>query len=462
MQTFMGRYTVDAQIGKGGMGVVYRARDGRLDKTVAIKVLSQTSSLSPESKARFRQEARAAAILNHPSIVNVFDFAEQDGVPFIVYEYVEGTRLDALIAARNLTESRVIDIGSQLASALAYAHERGILHRDIKPQNVIITPEGRAKILDFGLAKRTRLEFVPEVSESVDTKSENLSFETARGTVVGTVQYMSPEQIGGEQLDGRSDIFSLGIVLYEMIVGTNPFRGESFASTIGKIVSPEAPPIPSTVMRVSPDLQEIVRRSLQKRREDRYPSSKMLADELERLRTSGSDWLRSQPLKQPDVQLIPKTMSRVCMLLLQVMYLAIYGVALFYLADFINAILALVREYVTGNYAAAREIARWVTTVLMITGCCGIALRLYLIASVGFDDPETGIQFRKLFPFLFVVDEIWALTPLLLFTRWRPGVTILCLAFLAYVPITQRNLVRSAYPSRRSSGKFESATGKAA
>jgi serine/threonine protein kinase len=459
MQTFMGRYTVDAEIGRGGMGVVYRARDGRLGKTVAVKVLSQTSSLSPDSRARFRQEARAAAILNHPSIVNVFDFAEQDGVPFIVYEYVEGTRLDTLIAGRNLTETRVIEIGGQLAGALAYAHERGILHRDIKPQNVIVTPEGRAKILDFGLAKRARLEFVPEVSETIDTKSENLSFETARGTVVGTVQYMSPEQIGGEQLDGRSDIFSLGIVLYEMITGSNPFRGDSFASTIGKIVSPEAPAIPATSMRVSPELQEIVRRSLQKRREDRYPSAKMLADELERLRSSGSGWLKPQPIgEQPDVVLIPKTMSRVCAILLQVMYLATYGVALFYLGDFVNDVLNLVRDYVTGNYSAARDIARWVTTVLMITGCCGIALRLYLIASVGFDDPETGIQFRKLFPFLFILDEIWALTPLLLYSKWRPGVTILCLAFLAYAPIAQRNLIRNAYPSRRS-GTFDRSTG---
>lgn len=461
MQTFLGRYTVDAEIGKGGMGVVYRARDGRLGKTVAIKILSQTSSLSPESKARFRQEARAAAILNHPSIVNVFDFDEHEGMPFIVYEYVEGTRLDKLISGRNLTESRIIEIGSQIASGLAYAHERGILHRDIKPQNVMITPEGRAKILDFGLAKRTRLEFERQGSEAADTKSENLSFETARGTIVGTVQYMSPEQIGGEQLDGRSDIFSLGILLYEMVVGANPFRGESFASTIGKIVAPDTPQIPAATMPVSAALQEIVRRCLNKRRDDRYPSAKMLADELERLRSSGSGWVRPQPLEQPDVLLIPKKMSRICMILLQLMYLATYGVALFYLGDLINAVLDLVREFVTGNYATAREIARWVTTVLMVTGCCGIALRLYLIASVGFDDPETGIQFRKLFPFLFALDEIWALTPLLLFTRWRPGVAILCLAFLAYVPITQRNLIRSAYPWRRS-GKFEKSTGKLA
>ena len=459
MQTYLGRYTVDAEIGKGGMGIVYRARDGRLGKTVAVKVLSQTSSLSPDSKARFRQEARAAAILNHPSIVNVFDFAEQDGVPFIVYEYVEGTRLDKLIASHNLNEARIVEIGSQIAGGLAYAHERGILHRDIKPQNVIITPEGRAKILDFGLAKKTRLEFVPEIPDSSDTKSENLSFETARGTIVGTVQYMSPEQIGGEQLDGRSDVFSLGIVLYEMVVGCNPFRGESFASTIGKIVSPQAPSLPVTSMPVSSDLQEIIRKCLQKRREDRYPSAKMLADELERLRASGSGGLKPQPLEQPDVLLIPKTMSRVCMILLQLMYLATYGVALFYLGDFVNAALDLVREYVTSNYAAARDIARWLTTVFIVTACCGIALRLYLVASVGFNDPETGIQFRKLFPFLFVLDEIWALTPLLLYTRWRPGVTILCLVFLAYVPITQRNLIRSAYPSRRS-GKFDRSTGK--
>jgi predicted Ser/Thr protein kinase len=461
MQTYLGRYTVDAEIGKGGMGTVYRARDSRLGKTVAVKVLTRSSALSVESKARFRQEARAAAILNHPSIVNVFDYAEEDGVPLIVYEYVEGTRLDKLIESRGLTEARVIEIGSQLASALAYAHERGILHRDIKPQNIIVTPEGRAKILDFGLAKRTALEFVPEASAAVETGSDNLAFETARGTVVGTVQYMSPEQIAGEQLDGRTDIFSLGIVLYEMIAGTNPFRGESFASTISRIVSPGPPSFSAVSMPVSAGLQEIVLRCLQKRREDRYPSAKMLGGDLGRLCVSGSGSMRPRPLEPPDVLLIPKTVSRILMILLQGMYLAIYGAALFYLGDFVNAVLGLVQEYVTGDYTTAREIARGVSTVLLVTGCCGIALRLYLLASVGFNDPETGVQFRKLFPFLFIVDEIWALTPLLLSSRWRPGVTLICLAFLAYVPITQRNLIRSAYPSRRS-GKFGRPAGSAA
>ncbi len=449
MTTYLGRYTVDSEIGQGGQGTVYRAHDSRLGRMVAVKVLRQAASLSSESKARFRQEARAAAILNHPSIATVSDYAEEDGTPVIVYELVEGTRLDKLIAEGRLDEQRVIEIGSQVADALAYAHERGILHRDIKPQNIIISGQGTAKILDFGLAKKSKLELVHETDKTV---SESPSLETARGTIVGTVHYMSPEQIGGERLDGRTDIFSLGVVLYEMVVGSNPFRGESFASTIGKIMAPDTPVIQSAIMPVSLELQEIIRRCLQKRRDDRYPGAKMLADDLQRLRTSSPSRARPLPIAPVEVQVIPARLGRVLAILLQIMYLAIYGVALFYLNDLVNSVFSLVREYVTGDWAKARAIARGLTTLLMVTGIWGIAIRLYLLASLGFHDPETGSQFRKLFPFLFVVDEIWALSPLLLYSRWRPGVTLLCVAILAYVPMSQRNLIKSAYPWRSSSG----------
>jgi len=447
-EVYLGRYAVDSEIGRGGMGIVYRAHDSRLGKIVALKVLSQASSLSPESKARFRQEARAAAILNHSSIVSVSDFAEQDGIPFIVYEYIEGTRLDRLIAERALSEARVIEIGSQIAGALAHAHERGILHRDIKPQNIIITREGTAKVLDFGLAKRTKLGFVAETDHTV---SEHASLETARGTIVGTVQYMSPEQIGEEQLDGRTDIFSLGVVLYEMVVGSNPFRGDSFASTIGRIMAPDAPAIVSTTTPVSSGLQEIIRKCLQKRRDDRYSSAKALMEDLDRQRGSSSVQSRSLPAMPTDVQVIPPQLGRLLTILLQLMYLAIYGTALFYLNELVNSIFGLVREYVTGDWSGARMIARGLTTLLMVTGVWGIAVRLYLLASVGFNDPETGRQFRRIFPFLFVVDEVWALAPLLLYSRWRPGITILCVAVLAYVPMSQRTLIKSAYPWRSSS-----------
>ncbi len=449
MTTYLGRYTVDSEIGQGGQGIVYRAHDSRLGRMVALKVLRQAASLSSDTKARFRQEARAAAILSHPSIATVSDYAEEDGTPVIVYELVEGTRLDKLIAEGRLDEQKVIRIGSQIAGALAYAHERGILHRDIKPQNIIITGEGNAKVLDFGLAKKSRLELVHETDQTV---SDSPSLETARGTIVGTVHYMSPEQIGGERLDGRTDIFSLGVVLYEMVVGSNPFRGDSFASTIGKIMAPDTPVIQSATMPVSFELQEIIRRCLQKRRDDRYPSAKMLADDLDRLQTSPRGQARALPIAPAEVQVIPARLGRVLAILLQIMYLAIYGVALFYLNDLVNSVFTLVREYVAGDWTRARAIARGLTTLLMVTGIWGVAIRLYLLASLGFNDPETGSQFRKLFPFLFVVDEIWALAPLLLYGRWRPGVMLLCVAMLAYVPMSQRNLIKSAYPWRSSSG----------
>ncbi len=449
MTTYLGRYTVDSEIGQGGQGIVYRAHDSRLGKMVALKVLRQAASLSSDTKARFRQEARAAAILSHPSIASVSDYAEEDGTPVIVYELVEGTRLDKLIGEGRLNEQKVIQIGSQVADALAYAHERGILHRDIKPQNIIVTREGTAKVLDFGLAKKSKLELVQETDQTV---SESPSVETARGTIVGTVHYMSPEQIGGERLDGRTDIFSLGVVLYEMVAGSNPFRGESFASTIGKIMTPDTPPIQSAIMPVSLELQEIIRKCLQKKRDDRYPSAKMVADDLDRLRTSFRGQPRPLPIAPAEVQVIPARMGRALAVLLQIMYLAIYGVALFYLNDLINSVYSLVYEYVTGDWVEARAIARGFTTLLMVTGIWGVAIRLYLLASLGFNDPETGRQFRKLFPFLFVVDEIWALTPLLLYGRWRPGLTLLFVAMLAYVPMSQRYLIKSAYPWRSSSG----------
>jgi serine/threonine protein kinase len=440
MQERLGKYTLEQWIGAGGMGEVYRARDNSLGKIVALKMLNK-SSLSGDGKARFRQEARAAAALNHPAIVNVFEYAEHEGTDFIVYEYVEGKRLDELILSRALTESTILDIGTQVAEGLAHAHERNVLHRDIKPQNIMVTPDGRAKILDFGLAKKLGVEFV---GDSDDTKSESF-VRTKEGTIVGTVQYMSPEQISGGTLDGRSDIFSLGVVLYEMVAGTNPFQTDSATSTIARIVSPDTPALPPGTENVSPELQFIIRKCMQKRREDRHPSARMLSEDLKRLKSP-------RPLSGPvvpDVVLIPRLLSKACMILLQVMYLSIYGVALFYLGDAVNALLGFTTEWITADAMRASEIGRILTTVMMVTGVCGIAVRLYLIASIGFDDPETGVQFRKLFPFMFLIDEVWALSPLMLSFRWRLGLTIICVCLLAYAPIAARNLIRSSYPSRR-------------
>ncbi len=452
MPTRLGRYALEGEIGRGGMGVVYRARDEKLGKLVAVKMLSNPEPWPAESRRRLRQEARSAAILNHPSIVAVYDYDEEEGSPFIVYEYVDGRTLDKAIAGGALTEDAIVDIGSQIADGLAYAHERGILHRDIKPQNIILSADGRAKILDFGLAKKMHLSLVaPDGS-----RLEPDSVATQAGTIVGTVQYMSPEQVAGETLDGRTDIFSLGTVLCEMATGTNPFLGNSLTSTVGRIMSTDPPRLEEGAARITPGLREIILKALQKKRQDRYQSALLLREELNRLRGFGGAYQPSPLSPMPSgsyaepaqatsgpvgaTPIIPRRMARISLILLQILYLALYGVALVKHMDLVVRIARL-----SGDFIGNMQAARWLATGLLITGCCGIPVRLFLMVSAAFDDPETGRQFRKLFPFLFVLDELWALTPLVLVGKWPAGLAVICVVLLAYLPISHRNLVKSAY-----------------
>jgi predicted Ser/Thr protein kinase len=434
----LGRYVIEAELGKGGMGVVYRAHDERLGKTVALKVLAASGPLGTDTRKRLRQEARAAAILNHPSIVAVYDYDEQEGIPFIVYEYVQGETLERLIADGSLDEPSIIDIGIQIASGLEYAHERGILHRDIKPQNIIVTEQRTVKILDFGLAKRTRLEVEHEgpISEASLTA-------TAAGSIVGTAQYMSPEQLAGETLDGRTDVFSLGVVLYEMAAGANPFQGNNFAAVVGKIMSPEPPSFPGRSLQVSEGLQDVLLHCLQKRRADRYPGMGMLIQDLKALQGAPArSGIRSS---KGAASVIPRRFARTGMLLLQTLYLVLYGLALYHhlgVLGGVTRILTLPGIRVLLAYASP---VFWASAFLT-SACTGITVRLYLLASVAFDDPETGRQFRKLFPFVFLLDELWALSPLLLMERWPPGIALACMAVLAYLPMSQRTLIRSSYP----------------
>ncbi len=446
----LGRYLIESEIGRGGMGVVYRGRDEKLGKLVAVKMLSEPGSWPGESRARLRQEARSAAILNHPSIVAVYDYDEEEGSPFIVYEYIDGETLDKRIAGGPLPEDKIVEIGSQIASGLAYAHERGILHRDIKPQNIIVGTDGRAKILDFGIAKKMRLNLVAPDGSPI----EDDSAVTLAGTILGTVQYMSPEQVAGETLDGRADVFSLGTVLWEMATGTNPFLGKSVTSTVGRIMSSETPRFETDTGRISDELQAIILRALQKRREDRYQSALLLYEDLERTRglyqrdkLSSSRFRPGAGLEPRGstvagaVSVIPRKLARISLILLQILYLVVYGIAL---VKHIEVIVRMAR--LSGDFIGNLEAARWLTTGLLITGCCGIPVRLFLMASVAFDDPDTGRQFRRLFPFLFVLDELWALTPLLLVGKWPAGLAVIGVVLLAYLPISQRILVRSAYP----------------
>jgi Tol biopolymer transport system component len=282
----LGPYELLAPLGAGGMGEVYRARDPRLDREVAVKVLPAEVLGNPDRLRRFEHEARAAGALSHPNVLAVFDVGEQDGVPYIVSELLEGEGLRGATARGAFSAARAMEYGAQVADGLAAAHEKGIVHRDLKPDNLFLTREGRVKILDFGLAKLRR-----DDSRPAEVESKTLTVKTAPGTILGTAAYMSPEQVRGEPSDHRSDIFSLGVVLYEMLTGTHPFKRRSEAETLHAILAEE--PAASTP-GLLPEVRRILSRCLEKRPEDRFQSARDLALDLRQLAETGT---RTEPAR---------------------------------------------------------------------------------------------------------------------------------------------------------------------
>ena len=256
-------YRIEAKLGEGGMGVVYKAHDAHLDRVVAIKFLSPDRVADPDRKQRFFQEARAASALNHPNIVTIHDIRSDTGIDFIVMEYVEGKTLDDLLPPHGLPARRALHYAVQIADALAKAHAAGILHRDLKPSNVMVTNDGRLKILDFGLAKLLEADRLAGLT----TRTAPL---TVVGSVIGTPDYMSPEQAEGRTLDARSDIFSLGSVLYEMVTGSKPFTSHSTVSILGKILSEDPRPPRELTESIPPDLAKLILRCLRKDPARRY------------------------------------------------------------------------------------------------------------------------------------------------------------------------------------------------
>ena len=275
----LAHFRILEKIAEGGMGVVYRALDTNLGRTVAIKVIHPQALGDPERKQRFVQEARTASALNHPNIVTIHEIASEGDVDFIAMEYVEGQSLDLLARARPLDIDQVIDFGIQIASALGAAHASGIVHRDIKPANVIVTPAGHVKVLDFGLAKLA--ERLPVDSE---TATAHVAARTQEGVIVGTVAYMSPEQAEAKSVDARSDVFSLGAVLYELLAGRRPFQGDSTLSTLAAIMRDGPVPLRNVRPEVPEDLARIVARCLEKDRAARYRTGEDVAAELKRCR----------------------------------------------------------------------------------------------------------------------------------------------------------------------------------
>ena len=273
----LGPYQVESLLGSGGMGEVYRAHDSRLNRTVAIKVLPASFSSDRDRLQRFAQEARAAAALNHPNILSIFDIGEEQNAPYVVSELLEGETLRERLRNGALPIRRVIDYAMQVARGLAAAHEKGIVHRDLKPENLFLTNDGRAKILDFGLAKLTQ----PDSTGTGDAPTVQVATET--GLVMGTAGYMSPEQVRGKTADHRADIFSFGAILYEMVSGKRAFHGETTADTMSAILKEEAPELSETARNVPPGLERIVRHCLEKHPSQRFQSAGDLAFDLEAL-----------------------------------------------------------------------------------------------------------------------------------------------------------------------------------
>jgi len=277
--TRLGPYEILAPIGAGGMGEVYRARDERLKRDVAVKVLPASYSQDADRLRRFEHEAQAAGGLNHPNITAVYDLGSHEGAPYIVTELLEGETLRARLSGGALPARKAIDYAIQTARGLAAAHEKGIIHRDLKPENLFVTNDGRVKILDFGLAKLT----LPEGPAAGHTNLPTAPANTEPGVVMGTLGYMSPEQVKGKPTDQRSDLFSFGAILYEMLSGSRAFHRDSAAETMSAILREEPPDLSATNKNVQPGLERIVRHCLEKNPEERFYSARDLAFDLEAL-----------------------------------------------------------------------------------------------------------------------------------------------------------------------------------
>src|SRR5262249_21439292 len=278
--TRIAHYQIIEPVGGGGMGTVYKAHDEKLDRIVALKVLPPDAVAHEDRRRRFLQEARAASALNHPHILTIYEIGEANSRPYIAMEYIQGETLREKIASRSLSIATALDIALQVAEGLGKAHENGIVHRDLKPENLMITSDGYAKILDFGLAK-----LIAREKPAVDSEEKTVvQVKTRPGTILGTINYMSPEQILGRKVDHRSDVFSFGIVLYEMTAGLRPFSSENDVDTMHAILheEPRAPHIVSS--NLPRELHRIIIRALAKQPKDRYQSITELTSEIRTLK----------------------------------------------------------------------------------------------------------------------------------------------------------------------------------
>ncbi len=436
-----GRYELEAELGRGGMGVVYKARDTRLGRPVALKMIPAEALQNAELRRRLAQEARAASSLSHPAVATVFDYVEEGQEHFIVYEYVEGTTLRARLKGPRLDVDQVLEVGAQLADGLTAAQDRSIVHRDLKPENIMLVRGAgdtiRVKILDFGLAK-----VCPALSgtDEASRASTESAPGTAAGLLVGTINYMSPEQVEGDPVDHRADIHALGLVLYEMATSSNPFVGKSRTSTIANILRQDAPPVRERNPVVPAELDRIVGKCLRKRREERYQSARDLLVDLSNLRRDlaaarpvSAAAAPAAPEAAPPLE-IPRGLARSLFLVLQLAYLLVYGVAWYNFQPAAEAAGGLL----------GKDLGPVFLRMLLGVALIGVPLRLYLASAVAFDHANTGRLFRQVFPLVLILDLAWSASPLLLY-QTLGFLTLFVIPALAYLPFSQRTLILTAY-----------------
>jgi hypothetical protein len=421
------RYKVIRKIASGGMGDVYEAIDPELERRVALKVLPVEIAKDPGRLQRFVREARAASSLNHPSVIQIYEIAQDGDVHFISMEYIEGETLEHRLSRGPCSVSETVQIALKIADALQAAHVSGIVHRDIKPSNIMLTSSNQIKILDFGLAK-----VQPPVAESV--RPSEVQTRTSSGMILGTPHYMSPEQTLGKDLDQRTDIFSFGVMLYEMLSGKRPFSGDDFKAVLGQILYRDPEPLHSLRSDVPAKLQGIISRCMAKEVSERYQNMTDVIQDLQEAPLKGVSSESVYVARGPEY-FLRRTPARVLFVILQFVYIAMYVAAL----RWPDAMQTSLQHMLGFNLG---EIVAW---ILLIIAPIGIAVRLYLISSVLLDHVRTGVRYRQAFPFFFLIDAIWSISPLGLSLKWGELLTFAFIAPLAFSPFSQRTLIRSAY-----------------
>jgi GTP cyclohydrolase I len=435
------RYEILGEVGRGGMGIVYRARDRETGEVVALKVLKPEISADPAVMQRFKNELLLARKITHKNVCRLHEFNRVGDVAYITMEFVEGESLRSLLK-RGSPDLRIsLGMAHQIAEGLQEAHRQAVVHRDLKPENVFVMPDGNVKVMDFGIAR-------------------SLESNTLTQSLVGTPAYMAPEQAKGQRTDHRADIYSLGLMLYEMVTGARAFQ----ADTPMAVLLQQIQDIPRPPLEITPELPAslnlLILRCLEKDPINRFASTDELLHELDSevvsaekspsppLSNIGTEELarHSDPLARSPVPVlppetevaVPRGWARALFLSIQVGYLAMYCAAAYQVESLQRAL-----EAFLGAGAGVG------VPFVIVSAMCGVSVRLYLLSSVGLDHPAAGTKFRRLFPALFVLDTLWATSPLLLAQKIGYGLALVAVSALAYLPFVQRTLMRGISPGIR-------------